>query len=227
MVKVALLLIDIQHDFLPEGPLAVKDGDKIIEGAVLLLKNYKWDTVIFSQDWHPKDHTSFASNHEKVKPFESIEFVSTKDPSHKEFHTVWPNHCIQHTQGANFPQKLIDAFKDVHGVAKTIIQKGQLQDRDYYSAFNDVWDDDQTELNDFLKENDIDTVVLAGLAYDYCVKFSSASAAKLGYKTYVIKSLSKAIETDKIDEIDAYYRNAGVTILNDVDELTFVPKIEK
>lgn len=224
MSKTALLVVDIQYDFLPGGPLAVKDGELIIDGSVELINNYKWDAVIFSQDWHPKDHTSFASNHEKVKPFESIEFQSTKDPNIKKLQTVWPNHCVQHTTGANFPDTLIDSFKEIHNIPKTIIQKGQIQDRDYYSCFNDVWDDDKTELDEFLKSNHIDTVVLIGLAYDYCVKFSAESAAKLGYNTFVIKSLSKAIAVDQIDEIDKFYKNANVTILDDVKDLTIVEK---
>ena len=217
--KYALLVIDIQNDFLPGGSLAVQDGDKIIPDVLDLLDSskYHWDAVAFSQDWHPKDHTSFASNHADVEPFGQVEFTSTKDPNVKSLETVWPNHCIQHCHGSGFPDQLIEAYKKVDA-PKTIVQKGVLQDRDYYSAFNDIWDDNKTELDSFLKENAITHVFLVGLAYDYCVKFSAESSSKLGYKTFVLKPLSKAINTEKINETDEYYEKSGVTIVNDIND---------
>ncbi|CCH45703.1 Nicotinamidase [Wickerhamomyces ciferrii] len=217
--KSALLVIDIQHDFLPGGSLAVNDGNKIIPGVLDLINTdkYNWDAVVFSQDWHPKDHISFASNHENIKPFEEIEFTSTKDSSIKLKQTVWPNHCIQHCHGANFPDELTTAYRNIHS-PKTIIQKGTLHDRDYYSAFNDVWDDDQTGLSDFLKENKITDIYLVGLAYDYCVKFSAESSAKLGFNTTVIKSLSKPIHSDKINETDKFYKQNNVEIIDENDD---------
>lgn len=218
MVKRALLVIDIQHDFLPGGALAVAHGDEIVDGVVKLLQcsEYHWDAIVFSQDWHPKDHTSFASNHLNTEPFTKIQFTSTKDHKTHSMETVWPDHCVQHTHGANFPEELIDAYKEVP-VSKTIVQKGQLQDRDFYSAFNDIWDDETTELAAFLKKNAIDEVFVCGLAYDYCVKFTSASSAKMGFKTFVIKPLCRAIELDKLDETDAYFKSHGVEILESVD----------
>lgn len=221
VTKSALLVIDIQYDFLPEGSLAVQDGEKIMPGVLDLLdpSKYHWDAVALSQDWHPKDHTSFASNHANVKPFEQVEFTSTKDPTVKSWETVWPNHCVQHCRGSSFPDELITAYKNVEA-SKTIIQKGVLQDRDYYSAFNDIWDDNKTGLDSFLKKNGITHVFLVGLAYDYCVKFSAESSSKLGYKTFVIKPLSKAINTDKITETDDYYEKSGVTIINDINDGT-------
>lgn len=217
--KTALLVIDIQYDFLPGGSLAVDDGDKIIPDVLELLdpEKYQWDAVAYSQDWHPKDHTSFANNHANAKPFDQIEFTSTKDSTVHSIETVWPPHCIQHCHGANFPNELIEAYKKVEA-PKTIIQKGVLQDRDYYSAFNDIWDDDKTTLDSFLKENGITRVFLVGLAYDFCVKFSAESSSKLGYKTYVLKPLSKAIHTDKIADIDAYYEKSGAIIINDIND---------
>jgi len=222
--KYALLVIDVQHDFLPNGALAVQDGEKIIPGILDLLdpSKYKWDAVAMSQDWHPKDHTSFASNHADVKPFDKVEFRSPKDPSIKRIETVWPNHCIQHCHGSAFPDELIEAYKHVD-CPKTIIQKGDGQDRDYYSAFNDIWEDDITEMNSFLKENEITHVVLVGLAYDYCVKYSAESSSKLGYKTFVIKPLTKAIDTVNIGKTDDYYLQNGVRILNDVDNEILKP----
>lgn len=213
------MVIDIQHDFLPGGSLAVVNGDDIIPGVLELLdfNKYNWKSVVFSQDWHPRDHTSFASNHANVKPFEKVSFTSTKDPKVTSDETVWPDHCVQHSHGANFPDELIAAYKQIP-VEKTIIQKGHLQDRDYYSAFNDIWDDDHTELGPFLKSQGITHVFVVGLAYDYCVKFTSASSAKLGFKTYVIKPLAKAIELDKLDQTDAYYRDHGVTIIESLDD---------
>lgn len=217
--KPALLVIDVQNDFLERGSLAVENGDEIVPGIVELLdtRKYHWGAVAYSGDWHPKDHISFASNHADAKPFELVEFTSTKDPDVTSMENVWPDHCIQHTHGANFPQVLIDAYRNLT-VPKTIIQKGQLQDRDYYSAFNDIWEDDYTELGPFLKEQGITDVFVVGLAYDFCVKWSSLSSAKLGLNTFVVKPLSKAIRTDEIDKTDGFYRENGVKIIDNLDD---------
>lgn len=218
--KSALLVIDIQNDFLPGGSLAAPSGDTVIPDVISLLntQNYKWDTVVFTQDWHPKDHTSFASNHADVEPFQKIAFQSPKkgdEGKGERMETVWPNHCVQHTHGADIPEVLTECYKGIT-VPKTIIQKGKLQDRDYYSAFNDIWDDDYTELHDFLQENSIKKVFVVGIAYDFCVKYTCESASKLGYETYVIKPLTRAINLDGIKENDEYLRAHGVTIIEDV-----------
>ncbi|KAH3681108.1 hypothetical protein WICPIJ_007940 [Wickerhamomyces pijperi] len=220
--KSALLVIDIQNDFLPGGSLAAPDGDTIIPNVISLINtnHYNWDTIVFTQDWHPKDHTSFASNHADVKPFQKIPFKSPKkgeEDKPERLETVWPNHCVQHTHGADFPDTLTECYRGI-SVPKTIIQKGKLQDRDYYSAFNDIWHDDSTELDAFLRENDIKNVYVVGIAYDFCVKYTCESAAKLGYNTYVIKPLTRAIDLDGIKENDEYLRNKGVTIIEDVSD---------
>ncbi|KAH3680400.1 hypothetical protein WICMUC_000331 [Wickerhamomyces mucosus] len=217
VLKTALLVIDIQNDFLPGGSLAVKDGDKIIPGVLNLLNFYKWDAVAFSQDWHPKDHISFASNHANVKPFEKIEFQSTKDQNYYSKEFVWPDHCVQHHHGADFPDSLIEAYKNID-VPKTIVQKGSLHDRDYYSAFNDIWYDDKTELDAFLKSNDIEQVFIVGLAYDVCVKYTSESSSKIGYKTFVIKPLSKAVNPNNLKETDEYLINNGTGIIEELND---------
>lgn len=223
MTKTALLIIDVQYDFI-DGSLAVPKAAEIIPGILKLMdeNQYKFDSIILSQDWHPKNHASFASSHgEDVKPFDQVEFKHPRDESIKAMQTVWPDHCRQFTHGSCFPPEICTAFRniDAHKTTKTIIQKGELQDRDYYSAFNDVWNDKKTELDDYLKKNGIDHVITCGLAYDYCVKFTSESSAKLGYKTSVIKPLSRAIAYDKLDEIDDYYKSFGIEIIEDLSQL--------
>lgn len=196
MVVRALLIIDVQNDFLPpKGSLAVPDGDAVIEPIIELLKEEEWNCVAMTKDWHPKDHISFASVHglPDYSPFTYTSPVSGSNE--KQEATLWPVHCVQESWGSNVPTNLLNAFLDLKA-PHLIVNKGYLSDREYYSGFNDIWNDHHTELDSFFKEHNVTDIYVVGLAFDYCVKNSAISAAKLGYNTVILNSYTRAISTD-------------------------------
>ncbi|KAI5949326.1 PNC1 [Candida jiufengensis] len=168
MVKRALLVIDLQEDFLPpNGSLAIAEGRSIVEPITNLIKQpQNWSLVVATQDWHPSNHTSFASQH-NVEPFTELEFKHPESNQTKK-QTVWPDHCVQDTFGSTIEKTFLTEFEKL-SIPKAIVKKGYLQDREYYSCFQDSWGLHHTELENLLKENEIDEVVIVGLAYDYCV----------------------------------------------------------
>lgn len=174
----ALIVVDIQNDFLPGGALAVKDGDKIIPIVNQIMK--KFDLVIATQDWHPKDHGSFATNHAGKNAGEIIPLFGIDQ-------ILWPDHCIQDSSGAEFSSEL-DA--DLFG---QIFQKGTDILIDSYSGFFDNGKKKDTGLNEFLRAKDVQDVFIVGLAMDYCVKFTALDAAELGFRTFVIPDATKAV----------------------------------
>lgn len=177
----ALVVIDVQNDFCPGGQLAVTDGDQVVSPINQMIK--KAHTVIATQDWHPAGHTSFASRHDGRTPFETIEV--SYGPQ-----TLWPDHCIQGTQGAAFhPDLHIDA-------AQMIIRKGFRAAVDSYSAFFENDKVTVTGLHGYLQDRRIKKVVMAGLATDYCVAYSALDAARLGYDVQVVLPACRAIDLD-------------------------------
>jgi nicotinamidase/pyrazinamidase len=173
----ALIVIDVQNDFCPGGALAVNGGDEIVAGVNALMDDFS--VVILTQDWHPRGHSSFASSH-SADPFTTFEAPYGTQ-------VLWPDHCIQGTDGAAF-----------HPALKTdgdlIIRKGYTPSIDSYSAFFENDKTTPTGLEGYLRTRGIDTVTLVGLALDYCVNFSAQDAAKLGFKTTVITNLCRAID---------------------------------
>jgi len=177
----ALVVIDVQNDFCPGGQLAVTDGDQVVSPINQMIN--KAHTVIATQDWHPAGHTSFASRHDGRTPFETIEV--SYGPQ-----TLWPDHCIQGTQGAAFhPDLHIDA-------AQMIIRKGFRAAVDSYSAFFENDKVTVTGLHGYLQDRRIKKVVMAGLATDYCVAYSALDAARLGYDVQVVLPACRAIDLD-------------------------------
>ena len=175
----ALLLIDIQNDFLPGGALAVADGDQVIPVANRLMPHYP--LVIATQDWHPADHRSFASQHPGKHVGETIDLEGLDQ-------ILWPDHCIQQSEGAMFAAALnLDRVEHV-------IQKGTDPWIDSYSGFFDNGQRKSTGLADLLKEKGVDEIDLVGLATDYCVKFTALDAAQLGFKTAVIVEAIRGVE---------------------------------
>lgn len=177
----ALIIVDMQNDFCPGGALAVAEGDTIVDGINKLAG--KIDIVVTTQDWHPADHGSFASNHPGAKPFD-IGTLSGREQ------VLWPDHCIQDSAGAQFHSKLqVEAENFV---------KGTNPAADSYSGF---FDDDGTTtgLDAFLQSKNVTTVIICGLATDYCVKLTAIDAIKLGYKTIVLEDLSKGVNMDPSD----------------------------
>ncbi|GFM55628.1 bifunctional nicotinamidase/pyrazinamidase [Pseudomonas capsici] len=175
----ALLVIDMQYDFMPGGQLAVADGD-----AVLPLVNRlgeRFTQVIVTQDWHPAGHISFASSHPGRKPFESITLPYGPQ-------TLWPDHCIQGSTGAQ-----LHADLDLPH-ARLILRKGCNAQIDSYSAFLEADRTTTTGLAGYLRERGIDTLFVVGLALDFCVSWSAQDARKAGFNTYVIEDACRAID---------------------------------
>jgi nicotinamidase/pyrazinamidase len=177
----ALLVIDVQNDFCPGGALAVPEGDAIVPGINALMAEFP--AVILTQDWHPADHASFASQHPGKAPMEMTEMPYGPQ-------VLWPDHCVQGTQGAAFHADL-----DVDR-ADLVIRKGFRRAIDSYSAFFENDQTTPTGLEGYLKTRGIDTLTLVGLATDFCVNFSAVDAAKLGFATTVRPDLCRAIDLD-------------------------------
>ena len=178
----SLIIIDLQNDFCPGGSLAVNDGNEIVKKINSLQTMFS--SIVLTQDWHPLDHLSFASNQDNKAPFETLEmYYGTQ--------VLWPNHCVQGTFGAKFHQDL-DTSK-----ANIIIRKGYRKQIDSYSAFYENDKNTMTGLDGFLKQNHIKKVYLCGLALDFCVYYSAIDAKNLGYETHVILNATKAIDLDR------------------------------
>ncbi|KAG5367228.1 Nicotinamidase [Yarrowia sp. B02] len=201
----ALIIVDLQNDFLPGGSLAVAEGNDIIPIVQKLTDSGNYKFVVATKDSHPSDHTSFASNH-SARPFTSIAF---KNPSTGEDteETVWPVHCVEGTSGADYPPSF-----DSSNV-QALVRKGYLQDREYYSGFEDVWGMHKTELHDLLQEKGIEEVDVVGLAFDYCVFNTAKDAAKRGYKTSVLREATRAVDPLSEQKIVASLEAAGVRVV--------------
>ncbi len=177
----ALIVIDVQNDFCPGGALAVPGGDEIVAPINALVAEFP--VRVFTQDWHPEGHSSFASEHDGKGPYEMVEMPYGPQ-------VLWPDHCVQGTDGAAFHPSLNTEPADM------IIRKGFRKDIDSYSAFFENDHTTPTGLEGYLKSRGVDTITLVGLATDFCVNFSAVDAAKLGFKTRVIESLCRAIDLD-------------------------------
>ncbi len=206
----ALLIIDVQNDFCPGGNLPVSDGDKII--PVINQLSPFFDCVVQTQDWHPLNHTSFASNHPGKSPYDTIGLPYGEQ-------VLWPNHCVKGSRGADFHPEL----DTLH--ASLIIRKGYNPNIDSYSAF---YENDQTTitgLNGFLKEMNVDTVFIAGLATDFCVKWSALDAIKNGYITYIVSDAVKGIDIDNSVELSVKEMcDNGVEFIESHDLLRLLKK---
>ena len=175
----ALIVIDVQNDFCPGGALEVPEGDLIVPGINSLMAEF--DTVILTQDWHPADHSSFASQHDGLDPYQTTEMPYGTQ-------VLWPDHCIQGGIGAGFHADLnVDR-------ADLIIRKGFRRAIDSYSAFFENDQTTPTGLHGYLSERGIGDLVMVGLATDFCVNYSAFDAAKLGYRVTVRTDLCRAID---------------------------------
>lgn len=197
----ALILVDIQNDFLPGGALAVPEGDQIIPVVNQLQKNF--ELIVATQDFHPENHKSFAANHPGKQPGDHIELQGMDQ-------ILWPVHCVQGSQGAEFADAL-----DMDKVEK-IFPKGTDPEIDSYSGFYDNGHLKATGLGEYLKEKGVDKVVIVGLAADYCVKFTALDAVGLGFETIVVKDATRAVNLQEGDFEKALeeMKNQGVTIVN-------------
>ena len=178
-IDVALIVIDVQNDFCPGGTLAVAGGDQIVPRINALMDDFA--TVILTQDWHPRDHNSFAETHPGRQPFSQIDMVYGTQ-------TLWPRHCVQGTPGARFhPDLRTDP-------AQLIVRKGFRQAVDSYSALFENDRSTSTGLIGYLSARGISHVVLVGLATDYCVAYSALDAVRLGLGATVLESACRAID---------------------------------
>lgn len=180
----ALLIVDMQNDFMPDGPLGVPGAHEIIPLINQLMKQFP--LVVACQDWHPKDHTSFAINHPGAKEGEAIELSGIRQ-------VLWPAHCVQNSPGAQLVSDL-DGSKIDH-----VIHKGTDKWIDSYSTFFDNAHRKKTSLADYLFEQDVDTIYLVGVATDYCIYFSALDALELGFKVHIIKDGCRGINLHQGD----------------------------
>jgi nicotinamidase/pyrazinamidase len=191
-----LVVTDVQNDFCPGGALAVKHGDEILPNVNELIRSH--EHVVLTQDWHPADHASFASQHRNRKPFEAVEFPYGPQ-------ILWPDHCVQGSFGAELHAGL------AWTKAELIIRKGFHRSIDSYSAFFENDRKTPTGLGGYLKERGFRRVVLVGLAMDFCVGFSALDARKLGFSVTVVESACRAIDLEgSLDRMRAEWRKAGV-----------------
>lgn len=199
-MNTALILVDIQNDFIPGGALAVPDGDAVVPLANRMMDQF--DLVIATQDWHPQDHGSFASQHPGRQPGDFITLNGLEQ-------ILWPDHCVQGTHGAQFvPGLNADGFSH-------IVQKGTDRQIDSYSGFFDNAHLKATGLQDYLIEQQVKAIVLMGLATDYCVKFTALDARQLGFSVTLIKEGVRGVELNKGDCEKAFMEMtaAGVQII--------------
>ncbi|MHB1220582.1 MAG: bifunctional nicotinamidase/pyrazinamidase [Gammaproteobacteria bacterium] len=204
MVKRALVLVDLQNDFCPGGKLPVEDGDKVIPLANQLQP--KFELVVATQDWHPKDHMSFASNHDNAKIGETLMINNMPQ-------IMWPAHCIRQTHGAAFHIDL-----DLNPETK-IFYKGTDSQIDSYSAFFDNAHLRATGLAEYLRNEHVTDVYIMGLATDYCVKYSALDAVHTGFNVFVIEDACRGVELNSGDCAAAFeeMRQAGIKIVKSTD----------
>ncbi len=203
----ALILVDIQNDFVPGGALAVEDGDAVVAVANRIAPRF--DRVIATRDWHPVDHGSFAANHPGRKPGDVIDLAGLEQ-------VLWPVHCVEGTVGAEFHPDLDRSRID------RVFLKGTDPKIDSYSGFYDNGHRKATGLDEYLKEEGVTDVYIVGLATDYCVKFTTLDALDLGFVTRVVEDGSRGVDL-RPGDVDRAFREmkeAGTTIVREAEALT-------
>jgi nicotinamidase/pyrazinamidase len=202
----ALILVDIQNDFLPGGALAVPDGDKVIPIVNKLYSTFP--LVVATQDWHPADHGSFAASHPGKNLFEQIELNGLPQ-------TLWPVHCVQNTKGAELAAAL-----NRERIAK-VFPKGTDAGIDSYSGLFDNGHRKSTGLGEWLKTQGVTEVFVCGLATDYCVKFTALDAAQMGFKTHFIEDASRGVNLQPDGVLNAIeqMKRAGITVTQSAELL--------
>jgi nicotinamidase/pyrazinamidase len=196
----ALVLVDLQYDFMPGGALAVAHGDETVPIATKLMPRF--DIVVATQDWHPKDHKSFAANNPGKQVGELGELGGLPQ-------VMWPVHCVQGTRGAD----LHDALERPRITA--VFRKGIDSAIDSYSGFFDNGHKKATGLGDWLKQKRVDKLYVLGLATDYCVKFTCLDGRQLGFDVWLVEDGCRAVnlQPDDSDKAIAEMRAAGVTVI--------------
>ena len=197
----ALIIIDMQNDFCHGGALAVKDGEKLVEP--INSAQEKFDTIILTQDWHPEEHSSFASNN-------SAEVYSTIEMDYGS-QVLWPDHCIQGSIGANFHKNLNTNNSNL------ILRKGCNPKIDSYSAFFENDKSTTTGLEGYLVKKEIKSLYLCGLAFDYCVSYSALDGINLGFDVFVFQDLTKAINLNNSEKLARKMMvKKGIKLINSI-----------
>ncbi len=203
--RAALLLVDIQPDFMPQGNLAVAGGDRILDGVRRIMTSGVFPLQAATQDWHPPDHVSFASNHEGREPLEVMELYG-----HPQ--VLWPDHCVQGTPGA-------DLHPDLPWErAAVIVRKGDDPASDSYSGFRNNWNPrgerPSTGLAGYFRERGVEDLYVCGLARDYCVKWTAEDGAREGFRTRVIWDLTRSVDPSGDDQVRSELEAAGVELIH-------------
>ena len=194
----ALIIVDVQNDFLPDGSLEVPKSDEIIPIINVIQKEYS--LVVATQDWHPENHLSFASQHEESLLFDLIDLEGLPQ-------VLWPDHCIQGSYGAEFSSEL-----NLNKV-EAIFRKGMERSIDSYSGFFDNGKRKDTGLSGYLKARNVDEVHICGLAADFCVFYTAMDAIAEGFKTSIISKATKAIDKGEfMEKKNAFIQNGGILI---------------
>ncbi|MHC4043760.1 bifunctional nicotinamidase/pyrazinamidase [Bradyrhizobium sp. 23AC] len=195
-----LLVIDVQNDFCTGGALAVPGGEKVVPAINRIAQ--KFANVVLTQDWHPRDHVSFAPNHAGKQPFQAIELDYGTQ-------VLWPAHCVQGTSGAEFHRDL-DVVR-----ASLVVRKGFRRGIDSYSALFENDKRTPTGLLGYLRERELKTVFVAGLALDFCVRFSAEDARKAGFEVAVIEDACRGIDLDgSVAAAHRSFRDLGISIVS-------------
>ncbi|MGL9617618.1 bifunctional nicotinamidase/pyrazinamidase [Bradyrhizobium sp. U531] len=194
-----LLVIDVQNDFCTGGALAVPGGEKVIPAINRIAQRF--GNMVLTQDWHPGDHVSFASNHTGKQPFQTIELDYGTQ-------VLWPPHCVQGSSGAEFHRDL-DVTR-----ASLVVRKGFRRGIDSYSALVENDKRTPTGLLGYLRERELKTVFVAGLALDFCVRFSAEDARKAGFEVVVIEEACRGIDLDgSVAAAHRSFRDLGISIV--------------
>ncbi|SHF11746.1 bifunctional nicotinamidase/pyrazinamidase [Chryseobacterium sp. OV279] len=194
----ALIIIDVQYDFLPGGSLAVNHGDEIVQTINDLQSKY--DLVVATQDWHPRGHKSFVTSHPGKEPFEEISLNGLNQ-------VLWPEHCIQGTKGAELVPELLT------NAVEAIFRKGMDKEIDSYSGFFDNGRKKSTGMADYLKGRGVTEVAVCGVAADYCVYYTANDALDLGFKSSIIESASKPIDPERYARMKKDFQAKGGTVI--------------
>jgi len=201
----ALIVVDVQPDFLPGGALGVPEGNRILAPIRALLERFPFGLAVATQDWHPRGHVSFASSHPGRKPLEVIDV-------HGHEQTLWPDHCVQGTPGAELSRDL--PWERISAV----IRKGTQAEVDSYSGFRNNWDArgerPPTGLAGYLRERGVEEVYICGLARDFCVKWTAEDATEAGFRTTVLWELTRPVVAASDAVVMEGLRRRGVRVVD-------------
>jgi nicotinamidase/pyrazinamidase len=198
--KNCLIIVDIQHDGFKSGGFSIDNSEDIIT-PINNLRKLNWDLIVLTQDWHPKNHISFASTH-NLKPFTKLKLENGFEME------LWPNHCVENTEGSEFEKDLIVKSTDI------IIKKGNNPKLDSFSAFIDNSKTEKTELDNILKKKKIKKIYVCGLATDYCVSSTALDAVDLGYEVFFIQDCSKGMFEKNTNESLNLMKKKNIKFIN-------------